>query len=36
MFKTQPRSRAVAAANLPEWCIIDIRTMAQFMEVVAV
>ena len=31
-----PMARAVVAANLPEWCMIDIRTMAQLMEVVAV
>lgn len=31
-----PMARAVVAANMPEWCMIDIRTMAQLMEVVAV
>lgn len=30
-----PMARAVVAANMPEWCMIEIRTMAQLMEVVA-
>lgn len=30
-----PMARAVVAANMPEWCVIDISTMAQLMEVVA-
>lgn len=31
-----PMARAVVAANMPEWCMIDIRTMAELMKVVAV
>ena len=31
-----PMARAVVAANIPEWCMIDIRTMAELMKVVAV
>ena len=30
-----PMARAVVAANMPEWCVIDISSMAQLMEVVA-
>lgn len=30
-----PLARAVVAANMPEWCMIDIRTMADLMKVVA-
>ena len=31
-----PMARAVVAANMPEWCVIDISTMAELMKVVAV
>ncbi len=31
-----PMARAVVAANMPEWCVINITTMAQLMKVVAV
>lgn len=31
-----PMARAVVAANMPEWCVIDIRTMAQLMRTIAV
>lgn len=30
-----PMARAVVAANMPDWCAIDLRTMAELMKVIA-